>query len=512
MRSSLAVSQFVDAINSVDIDQTIRDLLGQLGKGKTNSVPYDTGWAARLERQFPGNRFNQSLDWLRRHQHSDGSWGSDLLHYHDRYVSTLSAVVALQEHQGSFADGQRIERGVRYLWDILGRLQTDAMDTIAFPLLAMTLEQEARSIGLNVPSAIYARERENIQYKLKLLGENPKLWHKTTMSFSLEGVFPYFNDAQLPEAPSFQFADGSVGGSPASTAAFLQLAKGTAQTRAFDYLNRELDRQLDGGLSNLHPLELFERTWSLYPLALAGAISPDDPTVRQHLEVLHQAWQPGKGMVYHQYFPEPDLDDTAVAFSLLHWGGYDISPSVFRYFEDEAYFYCYQGESDPSLSANIRLLQALEQAEVLGDYPEWQAKIESMLVRYGNRSAVWFDKWHISPYYLASTALTVSNDTLAPFLAAHVDWILNTQQADGGWGFYGRSTAEETAYALLGLLVWQQKRPLIPRHHLQAAASFLVREMDAPRPAMYIGKCLFCPELVVNSTILSALYLYLHQS
>ena len=119
-------------------------------------------------------------------------------------------------------------------------------------------------------------------------------------------------------------------------------------------------QQGDGGVSDLDPMGLFELTWSLHPLQLSGLISPGHELLQDHLAKLWRFWRPEKGMVYHEYFQEPDLDDTAVAFSLLKWGGYTVDSNVFNYFSGDNHFYCYHGESDPSLSANIRTLIALQ--------------------------------------------------------------------------------------------------------------------------------------------------------
>jgi halimadienyl-diphosphate synthase len=58
-------------------------------------VAYDTAWVARLANDSGKPLFPRALEWLLKHQRRDGSWGGGVEYYHDRVVSTLSAVNAL---------------------------------------------------------------------------------------------------------------------------------------------------------------------------------------------------------------------------------------------------------------------------------------------------------------------------------------------------------------------------------------------------------------------------------
>src|SRR5689334_8925592 len=87
----------VKAPIDAQLDTDITYLLNSLkpDSSSIDSVAYDTAWIARLAPQFPERGFDQALTWLRHHQHQDGSWGGEILHYHDRIISTLSAMIAL---------------------------------------------------------------------------------------------------------------------------------------------------------------------------------------------------------------------------------------------------------------------------------------------------------------------------------------------------------------------------------------------------------------------------------
>ena len=91
-------------------------------------------------------------------------------------------------------------------------------------------------------------------------------------------------------------------------------------------------------------------------------------------------------------------------------------------------------------------------------------------------------------------------------VADTVDWILKTQNSDGSWGTY-IPTAEETAYALQALWVWNEKVAKVPKSAFKNGARWLHEHLDRPYPPLWIGKCLYNPQLVIRSAVISALSL-----
>ncbi len=488
----------------------IESILDVLGEGKIDSVPYDTAWIARLDGDYPNRGFDRALDWLRDRQHPNGCWGSEFLHYHDRFICTLSSIIALRLCGTDPWDAERIKHGETYLWRELGRLHIDADDTIGFPVVAVSLVQEALNLGLDIPESIYHNVAV-IEKKLNLLGSDPRLWRYTSMSFSLEAARNYYPSPDKFEDANFVLGNGSVGASPAATVAYL-LHSRNHDERALGYLQWLVERQGDGGAPDMNPIDVFEIGWVLNQLRWAGVITPDHPTVRRHLDKLWSLWSQETGISFSEYFPVPDLDDTAVVFALLRWGGYPASPEVFAHYEGEEVFHCYPGETNPSLSVNVRTLGALQFVRSSEGVERWIEKIARMLRRYDLDHHLWFDKWHISPYYLTSVAILSSQGVLDDLLAPRIRWILKTQQANGGWGYYGNSTLEETAYCLQALLFWRERFGQIEQAPLDAAAHYIVTRLDNERlPALYIGKCLYHPVHVVRSAILGTLLQYARQ-
>ena len=84
------------------------------------------------------------------------------------------------------------------------------------------------------------------------------------------------------------------------------------------------------------------------------------------------------------------------------------------------------------------------------------------------------------------------------------EWLRQSQNANGSWGFYGQPTAEETAYGLLALCgssAYDER----DRARCAAAATYLRDTANTPMPALWIDKCLYTPPLVVRAAIEAAL-------
>jgi hypothetical protein len=477
-------------ISQTYLNERLSALLRLLGTGQMDSVAYDTAWAAQMDETYWWT--TPALDWLRGQQNEDGSWGSSCHHYHDRQICTLASLIALQQ-RGTHSDKLRIQRGLAYLRENGDRLHQDIHDTVGFPILAVAMTQRATALHLDVPSEWARSEAPILAEKLRRLPE----WQSSTLAFSLEGLTDFVSGNALL-GPG-----GSVAASPAATMAAMDNGRVNSREDApWQYLTQVW--QPDGGFPDVAPIDLFEIGWSILWLKQAGAIHPGQ--VRSQLETLWKYWQRLKGLPYSSEFPVADLDCTSVGFDVLRWGGYPVDYSVFVPFEREDHFACYPGEIDLSLSAHVRLLHALHW---LNGYPShWIEKIVSVICRYVSGGNHWYDKWHISPYYLTGTAavtLCVHNPELA---RASINWIIKTQRTDGGWSSGKQSTLEETAYCLLSLLAWEQQASLIDPEVLIAAARFLLTRYyrRAPFEAQWIGKCLYTPRYAVESAILAALF------
>src|SRR5262249_7229576 len=267
--------------------QDAQDILYELGEGVSDmdSVAYDTAWVARLAPRFPEYGFEVALPWIRSHQHADGSWGGEVIHYDDRIISTLAAIIALRELQDEPDDEKRIKKGEAYLWREYGRLLHDANDTGGFPIVIISLINEAVQLGLDVPRDTY-RDLAKIQKKLDLVASNPELWRYTTIALSIEAIRSHITNQSDVVEPN-----GSVGVSPAATAATL-LTLGEWNANSLDYIWRTMNRQGDGGTSFANPFDIYEVAWVLDQYRISGIISPDHPQIQHLTDFLFRVWSP----------------------------------------------------------------------------------------------------------------------------------------------------------------------------------------------------------------------------
>jgi len=116
------------------------------------------------------------------------------------------------------------------------------------------------------------------------------------------------------------------------------------------------------------------------------------------------------------------------------------------------------------------------------------------------------DKWHSSPYYATAHAIIACAGLAPELVEDSVEWLLRTQNIDGSWGTY-LPTAEETAYAVQALWVWNEQVGRVPPQALHDGARWLTEHINQPYPPLWIGKCLYNPNLVIRSAVISALAL-----
>lgn len=269
----------------------------------------------------------------------------------------------------------------------------------------------------------------------------------------------------------------------------------------------------------LHPCETFELLWAAYHLYLAG-VPASLLLSNEERHALCQALRAG-GVSLSPTFPIPDADDTAVALLLLHDLGERVDPNILQQFAlPDGHFASFPYERHPSIGVNLHVLHALLQVPGYASRQQTVDQLLDYIVANQQNGLYWIDKWHISPYYATGHALQVlaqlpaeSRARVQSHIEAARDWIRHTQNSDGSWGFYGRPTAEETAYAILGLAAGHP-HTIAPADRLRCAAGarYLGELIDTPGisadellPPLWIDKCLYIPTLVVRACIDSAL-------
>lgn len=492
----------------MDLNGQVLQLLHEIGPGQMTNTAYDTAWIARLGEIDRFTSF-QALDWLSRNQLPDGSWGApEFLYYHDRVICTLAAINALYKHGKRSSDRAKIEKGVLALEKLIDGaargLQSDpGGPTVGFEMIMPTLLAEAQSLGVIGSREDHILGRLANQRKKKLAMLQGKMINRqVTMAHSAEMAGA--DAIRLLDIENLQERNGSIANNPAATAYFaIHVLPGNRE--AMDYLHRVIK---DDGAPYFLPLDVYEPAWVLWNLTLADL---SDNAVRMaikpHLDYLAAAWKQGEGVGISMDYTLKDGDDTGITYALLSRFGYPVDLDAVLSYEEKDHFRCFTYEVNSSVSVNIHMLGALRQAGMEITHPSVQ-KIVRYLKNAQINNAFWYDKWHASPYYVTSHAIITCSGYADELVQTATDWVLETQLKNGAWGFFpGMPTAEETAYCLQALALWQRGGHAVPSDALKHGKAWLLDHMDEKYPPLWPGKCLYCPNLAVRSAILSALLL-----
>lgn len=489
----------------MNLKSDVIQLLKEMGSGKMPSLAYDTAWVARLG-EIDWNLSSQALAWLSDHQLADGSWGAEKpFYYHDRVISTLSAMIALSYRGRRAYDRTQIEAGLEALERMTSGatkgLRADSNGaSVGFEMIVPTLVAEAERLG------IIQKQGDRILGRMKRLREQKmaklagvQISRHFTPAFSAE--MAGFDGQNILDIDNLQELNGSVANSPSATAYYAaQVIPGNEP--AIEYLNSTAQ---DGGVPFATPFDIFERAWVLWNLSLIKSLDNEiEDLFQPHLIYLEKAWIPGEGVSFSNFYTPKDGDDTSVVFDVLaqHNRTVDIE-TVFGY-EEESYFRCYPLEANSSVSVNIHVLGALKRANLEKSHPSVK-KIISYLRQSSYKEEYWLDKWNISPYYPTAHAVLACHEYDNELCQNAINWILRTQKADGSWGSAEHSTAEETAYCIQALKFWQMHNGKIPKGIISKGIFWLENNFELSYPPLWIGKVLYSPERVVTSAILSAL-------
>jgi halimadienyl-diphosphate synthase len=470
------------------------------------STDYDTSWAARLTGPDERPAHPELLEYLAEKQHPDGSWGAEIPHAHDRLLSTLSVILLLAKHGSRQRDREKLRAGEHYLWQSIMWLRHDPQRTVGFEMILPTLLAEARELGLHIPYSLLAHyERERAE-KLALFPRDRLFDTQTSALFSLEAFAGEVDTSRLSR---LLLDGGSMATSPSATAFLLNQHRDwrVRFPKSAEYLDGLLSTN-GSGLPPIAPYDVFMRAWTLYHLSYSNILEKHRDAAKPHYgHLLRSLREDGVGWASEGL---ADSDDTAVTLQVLAGAGYETDGSVLLRYEREKYFAVLEYEWNPSVSANLHILEALATIPEK-DQPRVQDKILRYVLGARQNGAFWSDKWHASAYYPTAIALLVLPHYLPDTLQDTVKWILATQRVDGSWGQY-RPTVEETAITLLALLNYHRNVRELPRNTLHKAAAYLLaneRPFEDHYPELWVSKTLYAPTMVIRSATLGALGLYL---
>ncbi|MEO0562423.1 MAG: hypothetical protein AAF125_09925, partial [Chloroflexota bacterium] len=173
---------------------------------------------------------------------------------------------------------------------------------------------------------------------------------------------------------------------------------------------------------------------------------------------------------------------------------------------------CFPPELDSSPTHQLHFLQATLADPLLGDYRAVAfPRLQEALEKHGLR-----DKWHLSPYYVLALAVRPLAVLAPAFLREQLVSLIPEQCAGGGWGVGHAPTVEETAWVCYALYQALDQDGLIQMGNagalhaaLERGVLFLIAHRDEPTPNLWIDKCLYTPQTIVDVTVDAVIYRYL---
>jgi halimadienyl-diphosphate synthase len=498
------------------------------GGGRISPSAYEAAWVALVRHPEDPQRlaFPAALDWLLRHQRSDGGWDPPFPH---GVIPTMAALLALQRAPvAAETVGDAVARGVLYLRRMLLEWRADLVDTPFFEFLipALAVELERENIALAIPDLDLMLARRDA--KLALLPLEALYAGQSSLLHALEVFGPTLDYRRLRD---LRAPNGGYGCSPSATAAVLLNAPEWDEGAAVWLRHLEVVSEQvgdPGAMATSHPADVFEAAWTLHLLRLGGlATYPRVAEAAGRVVMwLRDALTP-EGASFSRLHGLPcDADDTALALAVLNDSGLPTDLASLWNFERDAHFASYKGERTASTSTNAHVLDALlsVSAAPVPALADRVRKVARYLLAEGHPEGYWEDKWHISPYYATlSCALALARlpETpevpMQPRFQATLAWLAHTQHRDGGWGAR-EVTIEETAYGLLTAASLLRLMPRLStleyRSMVGMARSYLHRhlydltnpESVASLPALWVDKTLYAPPRVIRAALLAALH------
>jgi hypothetical protein len=229
---------------------------------------YDTAWVSMVSKMVEGKAtwlFPSSFDYICGTQQGSGGWeGGDVI---DEIVNALACLLSFKRHEKVDSEpselADRIDRATQFLTAKLANFDSSNSERVAFEILIPSLLDllELEGISLQFPDAENLRKLNQI----KMSKINFALLYKypSTMLHSLESFIGTIDFDKV----SHHLVDGSMMGSPSSTAAYLMNITEWDEN-AEKYLHEAIEngkRNGEGSVTNVFPISTFEFAWVTCP-------------------------------------------------------------------------------------------------------------------------------------------------------------------------------------------------------------------------------------------------------
>lgn len=420
---------------------------------------YETGRLVALAPWLPLHR--ERIQWLLDNQAPDGLWGEPGSGGY-RIVPSLSAIDALLASDATSTAATRA----------LNQLDTDIPRLPDTPGAEIICASLVESINHRIPTRLTAPSgyHRRLSKVRRLLRGNTVLPDKLLHMLEVDPLAAQAHPRVRPAA------NGSIGASPAATAAWLGRTP-PEEHPAYRYLRAVIARY-EGPVPCCLPITTFERAWVLGWLTQTHTATP---LYHPFADDLAQALGP-QGTPTAEGLP-PDADTTACTLHTLGLLGHAHAPHVLRRFECDTHFCTWPGEDGVSISVNAHVLEAF------GIHRDRSTvtKIHHWLVAQQQSDGSWHDRWHRSPFYatFCATQALATYTTERAALTRAARWAAEQHP----------TTREEAAYAI------QTSRLARCRPAPQALETL---ESNGAQPALWVDKDLYHPTAIVRAAELAA--------
>ena len=281
------------------------------GFGSFTSVAYDSAWVSlvqKTEQDVKRWRFPECFQYILDSQAPDGGWISFATAFTtevDALLNAMAALLTLRRHSTEPLNcnipsdlTERISRATKYVQDRLETWDVKASEQVGFevlvPNLLDLLEQEGISFripGLQILSSM--KDQKLARFNPKILYQPVQL----TLIHSMEALVGKVDFDRVAHHKVF----GSMMASPAATAAYLMYSSNWDH-EAENYLSNVIANASgngSGGVPSAFPTHIFELTWVLSTLLLAGFTVEElgVESMRTMGDFLEQNLQTGNGLV-----------------------------------------------------------------------------------------------------------------------------------------------------------------------------------------------------------------------
>ncbi|MFU8875586.1 prenyltransferase/squalene oxidase repeat-containing protein [Micromonospora sp. SL4-19] len=501
-----------------EVTGAARELLAAMAlepSGRVSPSVYET---ARVVAEAPWlTGHARRLTYLLGSQRPDGGWGAPGGYAVVPTVSAVEALLGALRAGGGDSRGEpsRAELAAAAhggLVVLSGRLaegaslpDTPAADLIV-PAMVARIDDHLgwfathRGGGFDSPlPALPKVDRRRLDALHALLAAGRPVPQKLLHAFEVLGSVARRHPGVAPIA-------GAVGASPAATAAWVGSPAG-GDRAALDYLEAAVG-PYGGPVPCCTPITVFERAWVLSTLARAGVpVRPAPKLVAELAAALGpEGTATGPGL-------PADADTTSVALYALARLGHPVDPASLLHYDLGSHFCTWHGEDGRSVTTNAHVLEALgwharHSVAGGGRYGTRAVALAGWLRDQQEADGRWTDRWHASPYYATSCAVSAL-DRYAPSgvggeaVDRAVDWVVATQRADGSWGRWS-GTVEETVYALQVMLgVGRPTRPGVREAAHRGLRTLAVEHDRRDDPPLWHDKDLYRPVFIVQAATIA---------